>query len=99
LSAVVNLNLGAEFRLPFTGLSARAGAIYQPSPYHGDTSRYDQKFLTAGIGINSGGVMQFDMAYAYGWRGEHKSQQEVSGSGTEQTIAYHTALFTMRFAP
>jgi hypothetical protein len=99
LSAVVNLNMGAEFRLPFTGLSARAGGIYQPSPYKGDKSRYDQKFLTAGIGINSNNIMQFDMAYAYGWRGEHKTQQEVNDSGSEQQIAYHTVLFTMRFAP
>jgi hypothetical protein len=99
LSAVLNLNAGLEFRLPFTGLCARAGAIYQPSPYKDDPSRYSQKFLTAGFGINSNNIMQFDMAYAYGWRGEHKSQQEVSDSGAEQQIAYHSVLFTMRFAP
>ncbi len=98
LAAVVNLNLGAEFRLPLTGLSARAGGIYQPSPYAGDPSRYAQKFLTAGVGINSNNKMQFDIGYAYGWRGENKDQQTGNASDAEQTIRYHTVLFTMRFA-
>ena len=99
LTAVVNLRGGVEFRLPFTGLSARAGFIYQPSQYRGDPSRYSQKFLTAGFGINSSDMMQFDIGYAYGWRGEHKNQQTDNDSGAEQTIVYHTALFTMRFLP
>jgi hypothetical protein len=99
LAAVVNLNLGAEFRLPFTGLSARAGGIYQPSPYKADPSRYAQKFLTAGVGINSNNMMQFDIGYAYGWRGENKNQQTGNSSSAEQRTGYHTVLFTMRFAP
>jgi hypothetical protein len=99
LGAVVNLNMGAEFRLPFTGLSARAGFIYQPSQYKEDPTRFSQKFLTAGIGLNSGDVMQFDFAYAYGWRGEHKSQKTVDESMAQQTLEYHAVLITMRFSP
>ncbi|MGH7495788.1 MAG: hypothetical protein ACREOO_25810 [bacterium] len=99
LSAVLNLNAGAEFRLPFTGLSARAGGIYQPSPYGEDSSRYGQKFLTAGVGINSSNMFHFDVGYAYGWRGENKNQQTDNDSGSEQTIAYHNLLFTLKFTP
>ncbi len=99
LGAVVNLNMGAEFRLPFTGLSARAGFMYQPSQYKDDPARFARKFLTAGIGINSSDVMQFDFGYAYGWRGEHKSQKTVDESGADQTIEYHAVLITMRFSP
>jgi hypothetical protein len=100
LKAVVNLNAGVEFRLPFTGLSARAGAIYQPSPYGNDPARFSQKFLTAGFGINSGDLMQFDLAYAYGWRGENTRLKAIiddSIEPEEETISYQTALFTMKF--
>ena len=104
LSAVVNLNAGVEFRLPLTGLSARAGAMYRPSPYKQDPSRFSQKFLTAGFGINSNNMMQFDIGYAYGWQGDETFRQTTdlqaaSDSGAQETISYHSVLFTMRFSP
>ncbi len=99
LAAVVNLNAGAEFRLPFTGLSARAGAMYRPSPFGSDPARFSQKFLTAGLGINSNNMLQFDLGYAYGWYGENKNQQTDNSDGAEHTIAYHNVVFTLRFSP
>ena len=63
-----NLKMGAEFRLPFTGLSARAGAMYIPYPVADAPTEFDRKFLTAGLGIRSGeGAMEFNVAYVYGW--------------------------------
>lgn len=99
LGAVLNLNAGVEFRPPYTSLSVRAGGIYQPSPYKGDPSRYAQKFLTAGFGINSNQKIQFDVGYAYGWRGENKNFQTGGEGGAEQAIAHHNILFTLKFAP
>jgi hypothetical protein len=98
LGSVLNVNVGTEFRLPFTGLSARAGAIYQPSPYKLDPSRFAQKVITLGAGINSDNAMQFDIGYAYGWRGENKNLQTDNVQSAEQTVSYHTVLFTMRLA-
>jgi hypothetical protein len=67
-SQIFNLRVGAEFRLPFTGLSARAGAMYLPSPLKNDPTEYDRKFLTAGLGINSGeGSMEFNISYVLGF--------------------------------
>ena len=99
LGAVVNLNVGAEFRLPLTGLSARAGVVYEPSQYKAEPPKFAQKYLTAGVGFNTGGVMQFDLGYAYGWRGEHKSQETVDEGGADRTIEYNAFLLTMRFSP
>ncbi len=99
LGSVVNLNMGAEFRLPFTGLSARAGFMYMPSQYKDDPPRFARKYLTAGVGLNSDGVMQFDFAYAYGWMGEHKSQKTVEEGGANHNLEYHSVLVTMRFSP
>ena len=63
-----NAKIGAEFRLPFTGLSARAGAMYIPYPVAESPTEFDRKFLTAGLGIRSGeGAMEFNVAYVYGW--------------------------------
>ena len=67
----LNLKAGAEFRLPFTGLSARAGFMYFPSPLKNDETVYDRKYLTAGLGIKSGeGSMEFNLAYIVGWWNE-----------------------------
>lgn len=98
LGPVVNLRGGAEFRLPFTGLIARAGFMYLPSPYKADPSKYSQKFLTAGFGINSSDMMQFDIGYAYGWRGELKNEQTDTEADTERSIKYHSVLFTMKLS-
>ena len=63
-----NLKVGAEFRLPFTGLSARAGAMYLPYPIADTPQDFDRKYLTAGLGIKSGeGAMEFNVAYIYGF--------------------------------
>ena len=95
---VLNLNLGAEFRLPFTGLIARAGAMYRPSPYKGDETRYDQKFVTLGFGINSADMLLFDIGYMYGWRGQRKDElQTPSDRNIEQTITYQNVIISMKF--
>jgi len=60
--------MGAEFRLPFTGLSGRVGGMYIPYPVADSPTAFDRKFLTAGLGIRSGeGAMEFNVAYVYGF--------------------------------
>ena len=97
LARVLNLNLGAEVRLPFTGLSARAGGIYQPSPYAADPSRFAQKAITLGAGYNSHDSMQLDLAYGYAWRGD-KNLESGNVNPTEQGLGTHTFMFSMRVA-
>jgi len=95
---VLNLNVGAEFRLPFTGLIARAGAMYRPSPYGGDPGRYDQKFLTLGFGIDSADRLLFDIGYLYGWRDQRKDEVQTAADPTvEQTVTYHNVLLSIKF--
>jgi hypothetical protein len=65
---IVNLRAGTEFRLPWTGLSARAGFIYNMSPLKDAPTDYDKKYLTAGLGISSGeGDFEMNLAGMLGW--------------------------------
>ncbi len=63
-----NVKAGAEFRLPFTGISFRAGAMFIPYPVADTPFEQDKKFLTAGAGIRSGdGAIEFNVAAIYGF--------------------------------
>jgi len=65
---VVNLRAGAEFRLPWTGLSLRAGFIYNMSPLKDAPTDYNRKYLTGGLGISSGdGDLEVNLAGMLGW--------------------------------
>jgi hypothetical protein len=92
---VVNLNGGAEFRLPFTGLVARAGFMYRPSPVNNDPMEFDTKIVTAGFGINSADRLQFDLGYAIGFWTQRGERYSVDG--VTQEVVTHDALISMRF--
>jgi long-subunit fatty acid transport protein len=67
LRATANLRAGAEYEIRDAGLRVRGGFIYNPSPYQGDPSSYDQKYVTAGLGVLLGESTMLDIGYARGW--------------------------------
>jgi hypothetical protein len=95
LTPVVQLNGGAEFRLPFTGLVARAGFMYRPSPLANDPMEFDTKVVTAGFGINSSDRLQFDLGYALGLWTQRGDKYSVDG--VTQEVVTHDVLVSMRF--
>jgi long-subunit fatty acid transport protein len=62
-----NMRAGAEYDVRSIGLRLRGGFIYNKSPYVGDPSAFDQKFITGGVGILVGESTMIDAAYARGW--------------------------------
>jgi len=99
-SQALNIKGGAEFRLPFTGISARAGFIYNMSPLANAPQEYDKKYLTAGLGISSGeGSLEFNLAYMYGWWDEPGSEFGNGIPTINQSIEVDNILasFTLRF--
>jgi hypothetical protein len=62
-----NLRGGLEYDLRNAGVRLRGGFIYNTSPFEGDPSSYDQKYVTAGLGVLLGGSTMLDLAYARGW--------------------------------
>lgn len=99
------LNGGAEFRLPFTGLSARVGAMLIMTPSHTDQRKedgkidfsYDKKYLNAGIGFRSGENLEFDLTYTYGWWTVVNENYGESLSTVTNDINIHNVIFTTSF--
>ncbi len=99
------LNGGAEFRLPFTGLSLRAGAMLIMTPSYSNQKRdeekidfsYDKKYLNAGIGFRSGDNLEFDLTYTYGWWTVVNENYGEGSSTVTNDIQIHNMIFTTSF--
>jgi hypothetical protein len=57
---------GAEYDIHQIGVRLRAGYMYIPSPFRGDPTSFDQKYITAGLGLLLGESTMVDVAYAHG---------------------------------
>ena len=90
--AALNYNLGAELKIPFTEIRARAGIIYQMSPYKNDPKEFDKVFLNAGVGIVVGDALSFDVAYSYGFWETYSDNYGVNQSRVFQEINSHTVI-------
>lgn len=101
----LRLNGGAEFRLPFTGLSARVGAMLAITPSHIDQKKetgevdfsYDQKYLSGGIGFRSGENLEFDIGYTFGWWTVINENYGTALSTVTNDIQSHNIIFTTSF--
>jgi hypothetical protein len=102
-----NLKAGVEFRLPWTGISARAGAQYQPSPYvaapqniqgeYTERSSYDKIYLSAGIGLRSGDNLSVDLGATYGFWDDITDNYGVNLSRVFQNIELYNIIATVSF--
>jgi len=95
-----NLRAGAEYDIRELGVRVRGGFMYNPSPYQGDSSPYDRKYITGGLGILLGESAMLDLAYAHGWWKTHNfnygadyTVQPVSA--IEEDIRTNTFLMTL----
>lgn len=94
---VINLNAGAEYTFPEIGFRVRGGFILQPSAFKNDPSDFDRKYITAGIGFLSDGVIGIDIAYAYGWWKDIGDNYDSNVSRTFQDITYHKVMLTTSY--
>jgi long-subunit fatty acid transport protein len=64
-----NLRGGAEVTFWNLGLKLRGGIVWNPSPYKGDPSSFDQLYYTAGVGYDLDNNVTLNAAYALGtWK-------------------------------
>jgi long-subunit fatty acid transport protein len=62
-----NVRGGIEYNIRNVGVRVRGGFIYNTSPYQGDPSSFDQKYVTGGLGILLSESTMLDLTYAHGW--------------------------------
>jgi long-subunit fatty acid transport protein len=67
--STTNLRAGAEVTLFDMGLRLRGGFVYNPSPYKGDPTDFDQKYFTVGVGASIDENVSLNASLAYGiWK-------------------------------
>lgn len=91
-----NINVGGEYELKNIGLRLRAGFMLHPSPYRGDPSSFDQKFVTGGVGIQLSEAAMFDISYAYGFWDTFRDNYDASARVDDQ-VRRHNVLATLSF--
>lgn len=97
MKSVLNLNAGFEYLLPFTGITLRGGFIYMPSPFKDDSSEFDKKFFTVGIGFSSSSQFYFDLGYAHGWWKDIGDNYGTNLSRTFQSITKDNLIFGVKY--
>ncbi len=94
LHGTANLRGGAEYDFRNIGVRLRGGFIYNPSPYQGDPSTFDQKYVTGGLGFMLGESAMLDIAYAHGWWQTYQTNYDQS-SNVEENVKTNTILATL----
>lgn len=97
--SVVNYNLGMEYLVPVFNVKLRGGFIYQRSPYEGDPSKYDRKYVTAGLGFGARN-MAFDIGYSHGSWEDVSYNYFIDGVGysqVDQEIKTDNLVFTLTY--
>jgi hypothetical protein len=94
LRSTVNYNVGIEYNIPNTNLRIRGGYFVQPSPYQGDASTFDRKYVTAGLGFLTDGTVGIDIAYARGWWKDFGDNYGSNVSRTFQDVTNNRFIIT-----
>ena len=92
--ATANLRAGAEYDLQSVRL--RGGFIYNTSPFKGDPTSFDQKFVTAGIGVLLGESSMMDLAYARGWWNTFRTNYDAT-SRVDEKVTTNTFMLTFSY--
>jgi long-subunit fatty acid transport protein len=94
--ATANLRAGAEYDIKDYGIRIRGGFIFNPSPYEGDPSEFDQKYVTGGLGILVGESTMLDLAYARGWWKTFRSNYDPT-SRVDEDIKTNNFILTFSY--
>ncbi|MGE5681275.1 MAG: OmpP1/FadL family transporter [Bacillota bacterium] len=97
--STLNYNLGAEYTIPEVDLRVRGGFMLRPSQYKADenTTAYDKKYVTGGIGFLADEAFAFDVAYAYGWWKDIGDNYGSNVSRTDQKVNTNNLIFTVTY--
>jgi long-subunit fatty acid transport protein len=96
--ATTNLRAGLEYDVKDYGVRLRGGFIFNPSPFEGDPSSFDQKYVTVGLGILMGETSMLDLAFARGWWETYRVNYDQTSRVDEKITTNNFMLtFSTRF--
>ncbi|HEX9652552.1 MAG TPA: outer membrane protein transport protein, partial [bacterium] len=79
------LRVGAEFGLPLTGVSVRAGYFRDPSIQQDRPSEEDKQFYSAGVGFLVDKQVKLDVTYVHGFWKSFNGELPVPGAISDIT--------------
>ena len=71
--------------------------MVQPSPYKGDPTEYDHKYVTGGMGFLVDETMGLDLAFAHGWWKDFGDNYDVNVSRTYQDVSVNKLILTATY--
>ncbi|MFH1195996.1 MAG: hypothetical protein V1720_09800 [bacterium] len=93
----INYNFGLEYTIPYIDLSVRAGYMVRQSPYKVDTSEFDKKYFTGGLGIILNNSTALDFAYVHGSWKDYSDNYGSNQSRVYQDISTDNLIFTFSY--
>lgn len=86
------LRIGGEYTIPATGLSVRAGYLFDPLPYtpEGTNIDTDRQFITVGLGMMLEEVLSLDVTYMRGFWKESTDDDTIKKDRTSNRIFLST---------
>ncbi len=91
-----NLRAGLEYDIRDLGVRVRGGFIYNTSPFEGDPSSFDQKYVTGGLGFQLSEFTMLDLGYARGWWKSFRSNYDRT-SQVDEDIATNNLILTFSY--
>ena len=98
--ATINLRGGVEVTLWDLGIKLRGGVVVKPSAYEGDPSTFDQRYYTAGIGLELDKNTWLNAGYAFGqWKTfrDNYYYGNATQSRTDESIKTQNLIVSLSF--
>lgn len=86
MKTTIDYHLGTEVKIPNIPVFGRAGFMYFQSPFDGDPTEFNKKYITVGAGAVVDEQFIIDFAYTYGWWKNYGDNYGVDVSRTYQDI-------------
>ncbi len=95
MTTAIDYHIGTEIQIPNLPVFGRAGFMYFQSPFVGDPSEFNKKYVTAGAGAVVDNQFVIDFAYTYGWWQDYGDNYGSNVSRTYQDIHVDNMILTL----
>ncbi len=91
-----NFHLGAEYELVPGAFQIRGGFAYLQSPYAGDPTDFDKKYITAGASFSLENAVIIELGYAHGMWKDYRVNYDQT-SRVDEDITTNTIMGTVAY--